>query len=306
LEFQTALCLEETDAVSLNLRLKEQFSGMAESWTGERAAPIPQVPDDMTLDGLIKLPEFADSLRSARYIPFAYDLKKAQLEFVDLSKIFCYSVSGAARSGKTNMIKVFMRLVKEQNGKVYVFDGLSREIEGYARSVMADGYYSTPDALFDFMQDVIIPEFTRRNAAKAEFIKNGKKNIDEYVASLPKVFLFINDMTALCEAVYGSEKDMKGFMEQMVTKGDGHLIYLFACVSQGDMTGEYNTKRLMRAFAGWKEGLHLGGKLDDQKLFDFEAPVLERGKKLPPGYGHAVINGVTKRIITPAVEPPVE
>jgi len=302
LEFQTAICLKENDAVSLNLKLKEQFESMATTWTGKRAPVIPQVPADMSLDNLMTLTEFTSVLSSTRYVPFAYDLAEAQIEAIDLANTFCYSISGASRSGKTNMLKVFIRLARELNGRIYVFDGAKRELEGYSREIGIDEYITTGDSLFDFMQNIIIPEFTRRNEQKVEFVKAGRKNIDEYIVSEQKIFLFINDMEAFCEAVYESERDMKGFMEQMVTKGDNHMIYLFACISQTDMIGEYNSKRLLRSFIGWKEGVHFGGKLEDQKIFDFDVPVLERGKRLQAGFGHTTNGGVLRRVVTPLAE----
>ena len=301
LEFQTALCLSEADAVSLNMKLKSQFEDMAAAWTGKKAPIIPQIPSDMSLDSIMGIQEFAGVLTSLRYIPFAYDLAEARVESIDLANTFCYSISGGSRSGKTNLLKVLARLAKNQKGTVYMFDSPARELESFSSDIKADDYLTESDKLFKLMQDVIIPEFTRRNQRKADFIKNGRKNIDEYVASEQKIYLFINDMTAFCEAVYESERDMKGFMEQMVTRGDEHMIYLFACVSQSDMIGEYNTKRLLRGFIGWKEGVHLGGKLEEQRVFDFEVPMLERGKKLPAGYGHTVIDGITKRVVTPIV-----
>jgi len=302
LEFQTAMCLSESDAVSLNLKLKEQFENMACAWTGKSAPLIPQVPEDLSLENIMRQPEFIRIMQTGRYIPFSYDIGEARIESIDLAKTFCYSISGAARSGKTNMLKVFMRLSKELNGAAVVIDSATRELEGFSREIGADGYVVTADELFELMRDTIIPEFTRRNIAKAEFVKKGRKDIDTYLSSDKKIFIFINDMSYLCETVYQSERDMKGFMEQMLARGDGHMIYLFANISQGDMTGEYNSKRLLRSFIGWKEGVHFGGKLEDQRVFDFEVPVLERSKKLHAGYGHTVIDGATKRIVAPIAE----
>jgi hypothetical protein len=54
----------------------------------------------------------------------------------------------------------------------------------------------------------------------------------------------------------------------------------------------------MRGFVGWKEGIHLGGRLEDQKVFDFDVPILQRGKKLPAGYGHISADGATLRVVT--------
>lgn len=298
LEFQTALCMDINESVSLNMKLKEQFDNMAKAWSGPRAPAIPQVPSDLSLDNLLSQQDYHEALRSPRYIPFGYELAMAQIASVDLARTFCYSISGTSRSGKTNLLKVFMRSAKTQNGKVYVFDSPSRELDEYSRKIGADGYMTTSDELFDFMKTVIIPEFQRRNKAKAEFIRDGQKNVDAYIASEQKIFIFIHDMSAFCEAVYASERDMKGFMEQMVTRGDKHMIYLFACISAADMTGEYNSKRFMRGFVGWKEGIHLGGRLEDQKIFDFDVPILERGKKLPAGYGHTAADGTTMRVVT--------
>ena len=299
LEFQTAVSLSANDAIALNIGLKEQFEAITASRQGEKAPIIPQVPTDMSLDSFLHIPMIATALKGNRYLPLGYDLVEAAVESIDLAKTYCYSISGTGRSGKTNMLKVFMKMAKSMGGKVFVFDSATRELESFSRKIVTDNYMTTSDELFDFMHTNMLPEFTRRNRGKAEFIKNGSKNIDEYLGSEQKIFLFIGDMTAFCEVVYSSEREMKGFMEQMVNRGEQHMVYLFANVSQADIQGEMGTKRLMRGFIGWKEGVHLGGDVEHQRIFDFDVPVLERSKKLPSGFGYTVINGVTKRVVTP-------
>jgi hypothetical protein len=74
------------------------------------------------------------------------------------------------------------------------------------------------------------------------------------------------------------------------------MFYIFACVSPDDFSGEWGTKPLLRKFTAHKQGLHLGGNLDNQRVFDFEAPVLQRGQKLSAGRGHIIDGGVTKRV----------
>lgn len=300
LEFQTALCLKE-DALSINMKLKDQFEVLKAAWQGNRAPNIPQVPSDMSLDSFLSIPEITETMRRGRYMPLGYDMAEAAVEYIDLAKSFCYSIGGTGRSGKTNLLKAFMKMAKNQKGKVFVFDGSARELESFSQELGADEYMTTSDELFDFMKTVMIPEFTRRNHNKAEFTKSLHKDMDNYLQSEQKLFMFIGDMTAFCEAVYGSKRDMKGFIEQMVARGDGHLIYLFACVSQNDMTGEHNTRRVLRGYIGWKEGIHLGGDVEHQRLFDFDVPMLERTKKLKAGMGHNVVGGLTKRIVTPIV-----
>jgi S-DNA-T family DNA segregation ATPase FtsK/SpoIIIE len=106
-------------------------------------------------------------------------------------------------------------------------------------------------------------------------------------------------MTAFCAGIYNSERDMKGFMEQMVARGDSHMIYFFACISPSDISGDFGMKKFFRGYTGWKDGVYLGGRLDEQRIFDFDVPMLERAKKLPAGYGHAIVGGETMAIVTP-------
>ena len=299
LEFQTALCQAAQDAVMLNIGLKERFTVVAQAWTGEVAPTIPQVPADMSLDTFLQTAEVAALLGGGRYMPIGYDLAEAALEKINLAKTFCYSISGTSRSGKTNMLKVFMQMAKKMDGRIFVFDNNLKEIETYCSQTGIEGYLSTDQELFDLMKNTIVPEFTHRNQRKHEFMESGRKIDDSYFASEQNIFIFINDMAAFCETVYGSQLDMKGFMEQMAIKGDQHMIHLFACVPPTDVNGDFGSKKLFRAFIGWKEGLHLGGDVEHQRLFDFEVPVMERSKKLPAGIANIIVSGKTKRIVTP-------
>jgi hypothetical protein len=89
---------------------------------------------------------------------------------------------------------------------------------------------------------------------------------------------------------------MKGFAEQMFTSGAEHMIYFFACVTGNDISGPQGLSNVMRRFIGHKEGLHLGGMLDSQRIFEFDVPILRRDKRLAVGTGHIIDGGVTKQI----------
>jgi len=302
LEFQAALCFDEPDSLSVNKKIKEKFDVIASRWTGKKAPVIPQVPRDLSLDTLLNDGNFTQVMHTGRYMPFGYDVEKATVEYIDLAKVFCYTISGTARTGKTNLLKVFARIAGEEGGAAYIFDGPMRTLKYFAEDIKADGYITDTDGLFNLMENTIIPEFTARNVKKGEFSRDEHRDLNKYLASARKIFIFINDMEAFCDAVYNSERDMRGFMELMSVQGDGHMIYFFACVSPADMTGEYGAKLFLRNFVGWKEGVHLGGSLENQRVFDFEAPLMERGRKLPVGYGHTVFDGVTKKIVAAICE----
>ncbi len=296
LELQIAKCFDTVDALAFNKKLKEEFKNIIENWSGEVATKVPQVPIDMTFDNIMAIEKFNTLVYETNYIPYAFNVDDASIETVDLEKIYCYLISGEQKTGKTNLLKVFIKMAKLKKGKVYIFDNDNKELESYSNLINSDGYFTTLEDTYNFFKDVIIPEFTRRNANKAKYIESNEKNITEYIASDEKIFIFINDITAFCEMIYSAEKSMNTFVEQMIEKGDKHMIYLFANISTLDMVGDYNTKKTIRRFISYKEGIHLGGKIDDQKVLDLELSISERNKKLPKGYGHISDDGITKKL----------
>jgi len=298
LEFQTALCVDAPNTAGINAAIRSQFESICANWNGATAAQIPQVPEDMSIGTIKALPAVREKIESGRYLPLGYDLKEATPLFIDFGETFCYTIGGAERTGKTTLLKALLVQAKEQKALCYVYDSPAEELKSFAQN-QADGYMNTSESLFEFMRDTLIPEFMKRNKAKDVFLQNEQKDLDGYLASESKICLFINNMEAFCEAIYTSENDMKGFVEQMLTKGDNHMVYLFACVSNSDMISEWNSKPVMRKYISRKDGIHLGGAIDKQRIFSgFDVPPLESGKRLSAGIGHTVEQGMTKRVTT--------
>jgi len=294
LEVQFALPVDTPDSAALNAELRALFAGISAS--GAIAAKIPQVPTDLSVENLFSIPEISGKCATGRYLPLGYDTAEATPLYADLADTFCFTISGTSRSGKTTLLKALMSCAVKQGFRSWLFDGAARELESFARESGVE-YLTNSDELYGFMESVLVPELARRNPAKGVFIDSGYANPDEYLASEEKLCLFIHDMPAFCEAVYNSERDMKSYMEKiLLPKGNHHMVYLFACITQEDYAGEWGTKQVLRKFAGYKGGLHLGGNLDNQRVFDFDVPVLQRGQRLPAGQGHIADRGETKRI----------
>jgi S-DNA-T family DNA segregation ATPase FtsK/SpoIIIE len=295
LEVQFALALDEADGAARNAGLRTEFERIA-ARHAVRAASIPQTPDDLSIDNLLTIPEIAEKCAGGRYLPIGYDIAEAAPLYIDLVDTFCYTISGGSRSGKTTLLKALMTLCGRNGFALRVFDGAARELEGFARE-LDSGYFTDSDGLYGFFESELVPEIKRRNPAKGAFIDSGYKEPDAYFASEQKICLFINDHTAFCDAVYNSERDMKGYIETiLLPKGKHHMFHIFSCISPDDFAGEWGSKPLLRKFTAYREGLHLGGSIDSQRVFDFDIPVLQRGVKLAAGQGHIVDGGVTKRI----------
>jgi S-DNA-T family DNA segregation ATPase FtsK/SpoIIIE len=294
LETQFALPFDAPDGAALNAKLRDEFAKQRRGFSSARN--IPQTPDDLSVDNLFSIDEIAEKCAGGRYMPLGYDIAEASPLYADLTDTFCFTVSGAARSGKTTFLKALMAAAKRQKFTSFAFDGPERELEAYSREAGAR-YITDSDALYAFMEDTLVPEIKRRNPAKARFIDSGYHDPDAYFASEPKLCLFITDMTAFCEAVYTSERDMKGYFERiLLPKGKLHMFYMFARISPEDFRREWSATPLFKKFTAYREGLHLGGDVDSQRVFDFDVSMMQRAKKLPAGQGHIIDSGVTKRI----------
>jgi hypothetical protein len=251
----------------------------------------------MGFENLLSIEQIAAKCQSGRFLPLGYDIEEASPIYCDLADTFCFTIGGGHRSGKTTLLRAIGAMAARQRYDVSVFDGPSRELEGYATQVGAGRYMSSSDELYDFMESIVVPEIKRRNPLKGAFLDSHNANLDEYFASMDKLVVLINDMSAFCEAVYNSGRDMKGYLEDIfLPKGKLHMISVFACVSPDDFTGQWGSKPVLRKFTAYKEGLHLGGAVDSQRVFDFEIPVLRRSVRLPAGQGYIIDGGVTKQI----------
>jgi hypothetical protein len=226
---------------------------------------------------MLTIPEINERCKDKHYIPVAYDAADNAPVYADLSSITCFCISGAEGSGKTSLLRAVAVVSKMHGLETFVFDGMTRDMEGFASEYGAT-YLAGPDELLSALQNTIIPLFLRQSS--------------EQVACI-----FINDMSAFCMAVYSFDSGIKDFIENtLFVKDKNPIVKIFACISPGDHAGEWGMKPLFRKFIEMREGLHLGGSLGKQHIFDFGAALSQGERQMLPGEGHIVDNGVIRRI----------
>ena len=122
LEFQTALCLEAQDDYSRNEEIIRECQAMNESYTGRRARPVPQIPQKPEISQFMALEDVEKAAKDPDKLPMGYNEANAQIYSVDLSRTFCYIISGKTRSGKTNVLKVlaYTSALKENSRRVVI------------------------------------------------------------------------------------------------------------------------------------------------------------------------------------------
>ena len=80
--------------------------------------------------------------------------------------------------------------------------------------------------------------------------------------------------------------NMSGFAENILEKGSLHNIYFIACLKAEDES-TLNVWKAYRLFTGYKQGMHLGGSLTAQKIFNFQnIPYARQTKIMKRGTGY--------------------
>ncbi len=295
LEFQVAIAIEVENPAALNQELMAIFRETANNWGGARAPGVPQIPTDMSYDAFTNLQD-VQSMRKEGLIPLGYDLREAQLVGIELQRVFCMAISGAPRSGKTNALKALVLEAVKAEHIVYLIDAADRPLSNWARESCINDYVGNADELFSFASQILVPEFTRRNKKIASV--GGRKFSDLAMHGEKHIVVFIHDMNFFLNTVYTDSRDMRGFFESAFRVGDSHRITIIANITKED-TSIHVGRPLLMNFIAWKEALHLGGQVDNQKILDFDLPPSERVRKLPAGQGHTMVDNQTVKLIMP-------
>lgn len=281
-EFQTA-----TPVAAAPERLSAELTALVKSLSGKYGAKavkrIPSVPERPDYDSFTRDFSAADVLGIGK-LPLGYDLDEAEIVSIDLTRTYCYTICGQQRVGKTNALKLLLRLCASGGADTALF-GDAPSLAAFAESFGVGRRFSGADGLYKFAREVLIPEFTAR------------ANPSERVRPL---FVFIHDLIGFGEAIYNDEYPMRDFFESIFNTGSGLNIYF---VGELLVTGVNDRiyPAAVRNFLSWETGVHLGGRTGEQNLYDFDTPLSETVKKLPAGTGFTIIGDKTVKIKIPFV-----
>lgn len=287
-EFQTALALNAENDYARGRALTEWCEKETAAWQGEPARRVPTIPKEPVFSQLQKHDGWNAAVRDDSKLPFAYFQEDASLYSVDLSSVYCYTILGRVRTGKTNTLKALLQSAAEKKGSLAVFEKGETRMESLAKKLGAE-YLNSDQALFDFWKRMT-PVFAERNKKKQTLIAKSytEREIYEEMRKEPPIFIFISDLGKYMESVYLPESgigDMKGFMENILSRGSAHNIFFFATMTPEDY-GNLAGRPAFQSFVSGKKGVLLGGNPNGQRMFTFQnISYLDMSKTLKTGIG---------------------
>ena len=123
-------------------------------------------------------------------------MEDASCHNILLQETYCYLISGRARSGKTNVLKIMIRAAHSLKGNICIIDDSNQQLQKIASDVEAR-YVTTDQQVYEYWKDMM-NVFVQRNKEKRQLIEEGLEE-DEIFTRMRKtepIFLFISDMEA--------------------------------------------------------------------------------------------------------------
>lgn len=301
LEYQTALAVRADNDYERMERIRSVCAEMKEKWTGKCARKIPEIPQKPIWSKFSEMEEFEEAINKGGIVPVGYDDANASVYSVPLSEIYCYLICGAARTGKTNYMKVFIQSVLKMNAEVCIIDSPDCELLTYSDNKKVT-YANDERSVFEYFKG-LLPIFKERNVIKNELLSKELEDdeIYERISKEKPYFIFISDFHWFVPMIYNAELDMKGFLENIISRGTNHNIFFVTELDlskRADLVG-YG---IYEHFVSYKTGIHFGGKVIDNQVFSFDyMPYAEQSKTEKAGVGLLpnVKDSDTRKVIVP-------
>lgn len=295
LEFQTALAGSSENEAERVAQLRELFRDMKQKWTGRKAKPIPFVPEELTAD-LILENEEAKMLMKQELIPVGYDLEEAEILSIDIGKYFVYSILGYDQTGKTNMLKALLRLIKSNfDWKVYVVDSGEGELRKACSKYNADDYICDTESFDNFINSLVKEMQARHRDLKAFRQKDSNQSEYEYMRKYQRIVVLIDDFDRFFKMI---SDNALSYVENILSGGSGLEVYFVFTANPDKLRGFSGQPLYNYVFTG-KNGILLGGNMDGQNIFNVNMSYQQRTCQYDAGIGYIIDRNDYKVIKTP-------
>ena len=289
LEYQVGLAADGDD-YQRSEAIQSRCRRINELWQGKRALPIPQIPKEPVWEQFEKLDAYKDLVAGDRFLPLGYRREDASIFSVDLSKTFCYQISGRERSGKTVFLRNVACAARDRGAEIYVIDRMNQNTESRTAELVGASYINTPRGLFDLWKKLILT-FNERHLLQKKLVDQGLEDEEVYegMKQYRQIFVLIADLQdfiATCANPGNGLPVITAQVDNNIAKGAMHQIYFFGIVGNQDMAA-VSLQQIYRSFVKSKQGVHLGGELNAQKMLSYRnVPFAEQTRSMKPGVGY--------------------
>lgn len=242
LELQVALPLKEMEDYKQNQKLKTVVKDLWRDWTVYLPKRIPNLPEKLCLSKLEKDAVFLELMERQDEMIIGYDKVKAIPYFVSMEELDGYIISGKRKTGKKNLL-ILLSILGKRKGVECIFFG--------KRHSMLGNYYQIGECVLE---------------EEREWLTCFKQMEEE---RKKERFLLVEDMKDFLERVAMLSEEVIKDLSALILEGCKRGLHWIFAMNPAD----YLTLAQFDIFTTIVEkerGIHLGGQLNEQKLFHFE------------------------------------
>ena len=279
LEFQTALIVDSNNAIERNEKLERLFGEIISNvGINTSAKQVKTIPKNETYEQLL------NKVSDRDIIPLGYNEKTLEIEGISIYENYCYVVSAINKKS----VQLFFRnltvaLEKMQIETVFVKEGAEYK------------------ELFDLALR-LKNEFTARSSYRKSLDMDEEEGYIATYNQFSKIVIRIDNLYDFVERIYATraenEEELYPIFELFFKQGSQYGILFVAYENSQD---HYNCMGRIagKNFLSHKQGIHFGGKLDQQKIFDFNIPISKQMKALDLNIGSYLMNDEYYQIFMP-------
>lgn len=270
LEFQAALPARGQNDKSISDRIRHLAAEMNQCWRGASPRKLPVMPETIPY-GSVHTPKPCLGLSVTTVVPLCYDFDTQHY----------LMISGTEQSGKSNMLQVVVKQLKERmGGSVYVFALEDQPLSGLRE--LSDVILTSPREIDQFVEN-LRPELQKRQREKQQ----------EHGRSFPPIILAVDDYSELFRQV---SNDTVARLLAVIKLGHGLGLYLIMTSDAYGLTSLYNKGEAVSiAIAKGAASVLLGGCLNDHGAFPVRGSYAQKSALVRQREGFFLNHGEAER-----------
>lgn len=242
LELQVALPLEEMEDYRRNQKIRKTVERLWENQNTYLPKKIPNLPDNLCLFELEKNPKFQKLLEIPDMIPIGYDKAEAEPYFISMEELDGYIISGKRKTGKKNLLILLAMIGKRKGIESIIFGKKHSGFGDYSQ--WTDGFMKDEDEWMTCL---------------SQLEEDRKK----------ERFLLVEDIRDFLERIEARGRKEIDWISNLIMDGRKKGLHWIFAMKPEDYLVLLQFE-IFSAIVEQQRGIHLGGQLNEQKIFHFE------------------------------------
>ena len=293
-EMMTALYGEGEGDAARARQIAQLGEKMQSVWTGIRPGKVTRIPQDPKWSDIATNEGFINAQKDVWTLPLAYNAQNGKVETIRLDRHFSWLVTGAAESGKTNLLKAIALTFRERSAEIHIAG--SEEWDRFAKEhgMHFINLRNEEGARFiKGLTDIVL----ERSSMRKKALEQGADKFNELVMGFKPIVLLIDDAE---KSIPHDNPGFNQFILPASTEAGKFGIFLFMAVSHF----AYQQVRIREPFASLsrqQRAIALGGRLAESNLPNIPGTYSIKNQVLPLGEAFMLNNGVLTHLVIPKV-----